>query len=228
MDQVLEIGIRSLISFTILFILTRIMGRKQISELSFFDYITGISIGTIAGTVSFEVNTSLLAGCLALAFWTLWTILSNLIILKNIPARKLMDSEPLVVIREGQILEEMMGDRYYNVNNLLMQLRNHGIFDPTEVKLGIIETDGKLSVLKNSPSTSQANSGTTKLGINAAAKELIIDGQLLEDNLSDLQLSKNWVFSELQKQGITEISAVSLAMVTPSGKLYVDKRKDKS
>jgi uncharacterized membrane protein YcaP (DUF421 family) len=220
----MEIGARTIFSYLFLLILTRMMGRKQISELTFFDYVTGISIGTIAGTISLDTTISLVAGAIALFFWAFCTLLSNLLALNSIPARKLLNSEPLVVIRNGRILESTLKQRYYNINNLLMQLREHGIFDPTEVELGIIETDGELSVLKK-PQVPSIN--TTFPGSKAAAKELIIDGRIMETNLTALSLSKDWLYSELQKQGITDISTVFLAMITPRGYLYVDKKDKK-
>lgn len=227
----LELTARVTLGFWFLLLLTRIMGRKQVSQLSFFDYTTGISIGAITASLAVNRTIPVWTALTALAIWTFWLMVVNAITLKSIPARKLLNSEPIMVIHKGKILERNLKVRYYNVNDLLMELRENGVFDPNEVEIGIAETDGKLSILKKSqfqPVTpNDLNLQATVNSANyAVGKELIIDGQIIYDNLIDNQLSQKWLAQQLSAQGIKAPSEVVLAAITPQGTLYIDKRQD--
>lgn len=227
----LELIIRVTIAFWLLLLLIRIMGRKQVSQLTFFDYITGISIGAITASLAVNRTIPIITAIFALIIWTFWLMIVNVTTLKSIPARKLLNSEPIMVIHNGQILEQNLRLRYYNVNDLLMQLRENGVFDPNEVQIGIAETDGKLSILKKSqfkPVTGKdLNIQTTINSTNyAVEKELVIDGQIIYDNLSLNHVNIEWLQQQLNSQGITDMRQVMLATITPQGTLYVDKCQD--
>ncbi|MBP2651023.1 MAG: hypothetical protein H6Q74_1848 [Firmicutes bacterium] len=222
---------RTTVAFFVLLLLIRLIGRKQISQLTFFDYITGITIGSIAGVVAIDTAIPLLAGMIPLVVWFFWIMVINILTLKSVPARKFIDGAPIMVIYDGKILEKNLGLKYYNINDLLMELREIGIFDPSEVQVAIAEPDGKLSALKKShyqpltvkdmnlPPAPQAASWF-------AGKELIIDGKVMEDNLTTFGIQRDWLNQQLQSQGITSTSEVLLATITPQGTLYLDKKKD--
>ncbi|MBP2644935.1 MAG: hypothetical protein H6Q75_375 [Firmicutes bacterium] len=226
-----EIAIRTSISFLLLLLLIRIMGRKQISQLTFFDYITSISIGSIAAVVAIDTSIPLIVGIFALIVWTVCIMAVNLLTLKSVPARKFIDGTPIMVIYDGKILEKNLGSRFYNAHDLLMELRENGVFDPNEVQVAIAEPNGKLSILKKSqyqpitvkdlnlPPSTQAASWF-------AGKELIVDGKIMEENLTAFGIQKEWLNEQLKNQGITQASEVLLATITPEGTLYLDKKKD--
>lgn len=227
-----ELVLRVSLAFWVLLALTRIMGRKQISQLTFFDYVTGISIGSIAAALAID-NSIPVVTCLAsLALWTAWVMLVNLLTLKSVPARKFIDGEPIVVIRNGQILKQNLGTKFYNIDDLMMELRENGIFDPGEVQIGVAEPDGKLSVLKKArlqPVTAQ----DMNLPANPPAdnylvgKELIIDGEIIEENLRAAQVDEKWLRQQLNSRGIGSAEQVLLAALTPQGGLYVAGRRNK-
>lgn len=226
-----ELVLRVTLSFWVLLLLTRIMGRKQISQLTFFDYVTGISIGSIAAVLAIDNSISLVTGLAALVVWVAWVMIVNVCTLKSIPARKYIDGEPIMVIHNGRILEQNLGRRYYNIGDLMMELRENGVFDPNEVQIGVAEPDGKLSILKKSqfqPVTAKdLNIQNTTPAINyAVGKELIIDGEIISDNLKSNSVDEKWIHQQLNSQGVTDVSQVMLATITPQGTLYVDKLQD--
>ena len=112
-----------------------------------------------------------------------------------------------------------------------MQLRENGVFDPTEVQVAIAEANGNLSILKKSDYQPVTIKDLNLPPITQAAscfigKELIIDGKIIEDNLTAFGIQKDWLLEKLKNQGISEVSEVLLATITPQGALYIDKKKD--
>lgn len=142
---------RSIIVFLVVFILTRILGQKQISQLTFFDYVAGTTLGSLAASAMSNNMIPLLTDMLCFITWTSLIILLNITRLSSMPARKILQGQPRLVIRNGKILEETLHDGFYHINDLLAQLREKEVFDPSEIEIGIMEIDGQLSILKKSP-----------------------------------------------------------------------------
>ena len=229
----LEVILRTAVALLLLLVVTRILGRRTLSELTFYDFVIGLVLGHIAGSViTNEFN--MFHGIIALAASTLWVLAINMITLKSVPARKLIESEPLLVISKGHILEKNLKERYYNVNDLLEMLREQEIFDPSQVEAALIESDGQLSVLKTSPYQtptrqdlqrqvqSQSKNQSQTPASPLIGKELILSGQIIEENLAQSGLTRQQLETKLKEQGIFQISDVLVAMITPEGTLYAD------
>ncbi|GMA99325.1 DUF421 domain-containing protein [Pelosinus sp. IPA-1] len=227
----MELFLRVTLAFWVLLTLTRIMGRKQVSQLTFFDYVTGISIGSIAAVLAVDKDIPLVTGILGLVIWTTWAMILNIGTLKSIPLRKYIDGEPIMVIHNGKILEQNIGSKYYNVNDLMMELRENGVFDPSEVQIGIAEPDGKLSILKKpqlqpiTPKDLNIQHSTPNSHL-AVGKELIIDGNIIMENLTVNKVDAKWLQQQLNNHGIVDISQIMIATMTPQGTLYIDKKQD--
>ncbi|MDT8902366.1 YetF domain-containing protein [Anaeroselena agilis] len=231
MNELLDIVIRATVAYMLLLLLTRVMGRKQISQLTFFDFVSGIAIGSIAASTFFNPAMPTYLGVAALVVWTGWVLATAKLTLVSLPARKLVEAEPLMVIHKGRILEEKLTDRHYNVNDLLKQLREKSIFDPGQVEVGIIETDGKLSVLKKSQFQTVTAGDLGAAGPPAASgglvgKEIIINGEILDDNLAAAGLTRAMLADYLRANGIEDAAAVELLLVNPQGQYYLDLKKD--
>lgn len=233
MNDIADVLVRTLVAYFALLVLTRIAGRKQMAHLTFFDYITGITIGSIAGGMIFDLELELWLGVVAITAWFALLIFTDVITLKMVPARKLFTAEPLLVIHNGQILEENLGKKYYNINDLLMELRSQGVFDPSQVAVGIIEENGKLSILKkveNEPVTPASAivppQPHSALALNMIGKEIIIDGKLVVENLQAANISEAWLAEQLKASGIDDYGQVAVAMLKPDGNLYIDLKKD--
>jgi uncharacterized membrane protein YcaP (DUF421 family) len=225
--------LRAIVTFLIVLAIARILGRKQISQLTFFDYVAGTAIGSLAATTMANSAVPLVTDLLCFITWTILIMSLNAIIQHSVPARKLLDEEPTVVIRSGKILEQKLRNSQYTVNDLLMQLREKEIFDPSAIDIGILEANGELSILKKAEyqtvtakdlniSCTSKNTGALK----CTGKELIMHGEFLEENLSLLGISKDWVETQLKNQGISDIHNVTVATFTPNGKLYIDMELD--
>lgn len=227
----LDITLRVSVAYLLLVVLARILGRKQISQLTFFDFVSGITFGSLAASTLVNPTLPVSMGVVALVVWAGWVLATDKLTLNSIPARKIIQAEPTMVIHNGRILEERLAEKHYNVNDLLKQLREKGVFDPDQVEVGIIETDGKVSILKKSmfqplTTSDMGTTGQSAAGSKAVGKELIIDGKLMEDNLAQTGISRTELQQYLDGRGIKDISDVILAAVNPQGEIYLDLQKD--
>lgn len=219
--------VRSIISFFSLLIFAKILGKQQISQLTFFDYVLGITIGNIAGTLATDLSTRAWPHFVGLFTWALLGYSMEYITMKWRSAAKYIDGEPVVIIINGKIMENALRRLKYRTSDIIGLLRNKDIFDLSQIDFAIIETNGQLSVLKKAehePLTAKdMNISKSPVSINI---DIIYDGILIEHNLKKINKDKNWLLEQLKSQGIKDISEVFLATSTPSGSLYVDKYAD--
>lgn len=228
MSIILVVIIRSLISFFALLLFVRLMGKQQISELTFFDYVVGITIGSIASTLSVTVNQNTVATLAGMAIWTVLPILLGYLTLQSVWVRKVVEGEATVVIENGKILENNLGKIRLSIDDLVSQLRTKDIFKISDVEFAMFESNGRLSVQKKSqkrtltPSDLKLDTVYEGLPTN-----LIEDGVILVDALRSLRLSKAWLSHQLEKVNIQEVEQVSLAQLDTEGNLFVDLYGDK-
>ncbi|MCL6589827.1 MAG: DUF421 domain-containing protein [Firmicutes bacterium] len=193
------------------------------SELTFFDYVVGITIGSIAATLSVQLNQNATATLAGLGVWSLLPILLAYLCLKNVWIRKVIEGEATVVVENGKILEANLARLRLSIDDLLAQLRAKNIFNIADVEFALFETCGKLSIQLKSqkqPLTpGDLNLPTQYMGLPTT---LIEDGQVLTDALKSLKLTQAWLQYQLGKQNIKDPSQVSLAQLDTTGNLYVD------
>ncbi len=220
--------LRTGIAFIILLIAARILGKQTIAQMTYFDFIASITLGAMGAGISFFLSLNPLNILLSLGFFTGITWLTAYISLKNRAARKILAGEPTVVIQNGKILEHNMAKMRYCLDNLNHQLRKKSIFDISQVEFAVIEPNGELSVLSKSqyrPLNPADLKITTKY--QGLAIELIMDGQVIEKNLQENNLSKEWLATTLSQYGITDLKNVAYACLSTNGTLYFDKYNDK-
>lgn len=227
MGEYIEIVLRSVITFLGLLCLALLMGRKQLSQITFFDYVVGITIGSIAAVIVVDRTVSIIDGTIALVLWSILPIIFGYISIKSIRFRMLVDGEPKIVIQNGVIMNKNMLKEKYNMGDLLMQLRDKGVFDIAEVDFAILEPNGKLSVLKKP----QHNTVTLKdMNMNADYKgimtELIIDGRVIKKHLESIGKDSEWLQAQLDKRHIDCIESVVFAGVQSDGRLYMSLRNE--
>jgi uncharacterized membrane protein YcaP (DUF421 family) len=212
MNDILNTALKSIFSVIILFILARIMGKKQISQLSFFDYVSGISIGSIAANFAVDSSINYYKGVTSLIVYALFPIALSYISLKSYKARKLLDGVPSILIHNGLIIEKNLIKTKMNIDDLLEECRTKDAFDISEVEYAILETSGKVNVLIKS-----ANQPVTRQDMNFQAPykglctNVIIDGKILLDHLLSAKKDKTWLINELKKQNINHYQHVLLA-----------------
>lgn len=226
MIDALETIVRSLIAFFTLLIFTRILGKQQMSELTYFDYIVGITIGSIAASLSTAPDVLAFHEWLGLLAWATLALGLQLLAVRNRWFAKAVEGEPVVVVHNGKMLEKNMRIARYPYMDLMEQLRNQGVFDLSDVEFALLEPNGKLSLRKKAqarPVTPQdLGLPTPYEGVSA---ELIVDGQVLDANLRQVGLDRAWLSGELRRRGI-RLGEVAYASLDSQGRLYIDTRDD--
>ncbi|MEH6989273.1 DUF421 domain-containing protein [Cytobacillus firmus] len=213
-----ETILRVTISFLVLFLLARLMGRKEIGQMTFFNWASAIGIGSIAGNLVVDDSTPIKDGVIALCVWTAYTIALDIIDLKSKQGRSVTTGDPLIVIKEGRIMESALKAARLDLDELQALLRQKDIFSFKDVDCAILETNGDLSVLKKE---------NTKAGsLYPLPTEVIADGKVNSENLTKLELEENWLDGELKKADIRSVEEVFFAQVQQDGTLYFD-QKDK-
>ena len=227
MPDWLDIIIRSILFLLILFFITKMLGKKQISQLSFFEYVNGITIGSIGAEIVTGLEQSVFLGILSLITFAAIPFIAGFVSLKSKPFRNFVEGKGTVFIKDGKILEDNLKKERYTTDELLELLRKDNVFKVADVEFAVLETTGDLSILlkkENQPLTAKDLNLTV-----ASEKEpqtVIMDGEILDEPLATAGRSRQWLHTELSKLGVT-IENVFLGQVDSYGQLTVDLFDDK-
>lgn len=227
LNEGLVVVVRGVISYFSLLIFARLLGKEQISQLTFFDYTLGITIGSIASELTVDLSSRAWPHWVGLITWAVLAYLMETISLKWRYFAKYVEGEPTIVMMKGKIMENVLRKMKFRASDILELLRNQGIFDLNEVDYAIIEPNGNLSVLKKPeylPLTPKdMNIPVKPTGIST---ELVYDGVVIEENLRQMNKDINWLKGQLKKHGINHISEAFLVTLNDAGSLYIDKYSD--
>ncbi|MGE7021847.1 YetF domain-containing protein [Solibacillus cecembensis] len=217
-----EMLIRTTFAFFAILLLARIIGKKQISQLTFFHYVTGITFGSIAAEISAQAETPFLDGLVSLIWWTVLTIFVTYLTFKSSKARVLFDDRPMIVIQSGVILNDNLEKARLHMDEVTMLLREQSIFSLDEVHHAIFETNGELTVLKK-PLMREVTKEDLKIASPAPQympTELVSDGKIIVKNLNELNLTEDWLLKKLSKKNIHSVEDVYYAQILENGSLY--------
>ena len=185
MPDWLDIVVRSILFLLILFFITKLLGKKQISQLSFFEYVNGITIGSIGAEIVTGLEQSIYLGILSIVTFAAIPFIAGFISLKSKPFRNFVEGRGTVFIKDGKILEDNLKKERYTTDELLELLRKDNVFQVADVEFAVLETTGDLSVLlkkENQPLTAKDLNMTV-----ASIKEpqtIIMDGEILDEPLA--------------------------------------------
>lgn len=227
MPDIVLILIRSVFAFLVLLVLTRLMGKKQISQMTFFDYVVGITIGSIAAAVSVDRNVTMLDGIVSTLIWGIFTIMLSTIALKSYRFRKLVEGEPMILIKRGKVLENNLRKARMDATELMENLRENRVFNLADVEFAVLETNGQLSVLKKTdlePVTPRDLKLDVKL--KREPRIVIIDGNVMHRTLTSLGYTEDWLLKQVREAGANKFSEVFLAQIDEEGQIYVDLYRD--
>lgn len=217
---------KTALGFTLLFILTRFLGKRQVSHLTHFDYITGITIGSLAANmvVPHQPAGPLLT---AIAFWGTVTYLFHWLGLQGHSVQRGLNGAPTILVQHGQILEKNLRKNKVSLAELWSLLRSKGYFHLDEVEFALLETNGQLSVL---PRSQYRPLQPRDLGLSTAYEglttQVLHEGTPMADGLSSIGLSEEWLQRELAEQGVTDPSEVFAAWIGTDGALKIDRYRD--
>lgn len=222
MSDFLNICFRTILILIILFFITKMMGKKQISELNFFDYVVGITIGSIAADISLDIEKNMIAGIAALFIYGFISYIISFISIKSIWARRFIIGVPTVLVEKGKIIESGLKKSKIDVNDLLMVARENGYFNLDEIDYALMEVNGNISFLpkeKEKPVTKKDmkikcnNEGLT---VNA-----IIDSKYMANNMKAINKDKEWLDHELKVNGYDNYDNILLATIDNNYKVTI-------
>jgi uncharacterized membrane protein YcaP (DUF421 family) len=227
MPSWIDIVIRSFVFLILLFFMTKILGKKQISELSFFEYVSGITIGSIAGEAIAGLEKNMYQGMLAIVIFSLATLLADIIALKSKSFRDFIEGRGTIFIKDGKVLEENLKKEKYSIDELSALLRQKDIYRVADVEFAVLEPRGTLSALlkkENRPLTPKDLQ--MKVPTEKEPQTVIMDGSILNESLRSAGKSRGWLETELEKLELT-LDNVFIGQVDSYGELTVDIYDDK-
>ena len=208
----LEVVYRTFLSALTLFLLAKAMGRKQIGELNTFDYIIGITIGSIASEMTVNSDVSLINCIVAMTVFSLIGILISYGTTKSMFLRRFFTGCPIILIENGKIIEKGLNKARFDINDLLQECRINGYFDISEIAYAMMEANGRISFLlksKYTPATlSDMKIEASKKGLCA---NLIIDGNIMMEHLKNINKDSAWLLTRLENMGYSDYSNILLA-----------------
>ncbi|CAM4024029.1 DUF421 domain-containing protein [Mesobacillus thioparans] len=226
MNDYTHIIVSSILFAITLYAITKIGGKKQLSELSFFEYISGITIGSIAGEVIMGLDGNFFHGVLAIMIFGAFTYLHDFMGIKSKKFRDVLEGKATVLIKDGKVLEENLKKEKYTIDELNSLLRQKNVFKTADVEFAILEPKGDLSVLlKKELQPLTAKDLNLQVAPEKEPYTVIMDGNILNDSLTSAGKNRGWLDMELANLGVT-LDNVFMGQVDSFGKLTIDTYDD--
>ncbi len=201
--DLLDVILRCLVSLVVLFLVTKLIGKKQVSQFSVFDYVIGISIGNFAAEMALNLESKYLHGIVAVIVFGVVAYLVSVITLKNLKIRKFFMGDPTVLIQNGKIVYNNLKKSRFDINDLLEDCRINGYFDISEIDYALMEANGQVSFLPKPdyqpPVNKDLKIKKEQTGLSA---NLIIDGNILDDTLKSIHKDRDWLYHQLKVKGL--------------------------
>lgn len=210
-----DIALRSVLSIAILFLLAKLMGAKQVAQMNFFDYVIGISIGSIGAEMAFSRDIPYLDAVLAMVLYGGIAVGISCITNHSLPLRRFFNGHSLLLIENGKLLQENLHRSKFDLNDLMTAARGQGYFNLSDIAFAVLEPNGSISFLPKSgsrPATTQEQ----QLAVDPAYLSIpvILDGQIMEQNLKFAGKDTAWLEKQLEAQQTRKASEVFLALCT--------------
>lgn len=210
--ELLHIFLTSVASVILLFLLTKLLGNRQMSQLSMFDYINGITIGSIAAEMATSLEDDFLKPLVAMLVYAGISFAISFFTCKSIHLRRFVMGNALVLFHDGKIYEKNLLKAKIDLDDFLTQCRNNGYFNLSDIHAAILETNGKISFL---PKEEKRPVNPSDLGISPKQQEIvanmIMDGNIFDGNLKYRGKNREWLLKQLKSQDIKDLKEVLLA-----------------
>ena len=213
--EIIKVILTALLSVASLFIITKIMGHKQVAQLDFFDYVSGITIGSIGAELATELEKPY-KPLIALAIYGLASLLLNLLAHKIPRIRKYINGTPTILMNDGKLYRKNLKQAKLDLSEFMLLCREQGYFDLNEIQTAIFEHNGKLSILPkaaNRPATPddlKITAKATHIGV-----EVIMDGRVMGENLSRMGRDVNWLNKRLKTEGCKDVKDIFPGIYRP-------------
>lgn len=219
--EIIKVLLTSLLSVGALFAAAKIMGHKQMSQLDFFDYISGITIGSIAAELATELEEPL-KPLIAIAVYGAAAVLLSKITSLFPKTRKYINGTPTILMNNGKLYRENLKKAKLDLSEFMVMCRQQGYFNLSDIQTAVFEFNGKLSIL---PVSKKRPANPEDLNLSPAPEfihtEVIMDGRILDENLKRMGLDDKWLQKQLNAQGYKKTEEVFLALCDENNQLTV-------
>ena len=226
--DIIKIISLSLGSLVILFLLTKLMGNKEMSQLTMFDYIVGITIGSIAAEMSTSLENNFIEPVVAMLIYGIVSFSISFFSCKSLNMRRFFNGKAKILLENGKLYRRNFKSAKLDLNEFLMECRINGYFNLSDIQTAILEPNGRISflpkALKRPATPEDLNLSPSKENI---VYNIILDGVLLKENLEKSGNNINWLENNLKKQGISDIKKIFLATCDNQNNLSVYVKLDK-
>ena len=227
-----EIGIvasRAIFSLVTLFLVTKMIGKKQVSELSLFDYVISISIGNFAAEMTMNLDSQVLNGFVSLVIFGSIATIVAILTMKSVILRRFFMGTPTIVIQNGTFVLKNLKKIKFDMNDFLETARSAGFFDISQIKYAIMEADGKISFLPKEEYLPVTNKDMNlKPSNQGLCANVIIDGKIMKKNLENINKDESWLIKNLKVKGYNDLKDILLATIDVNEKLVVFNKKEVS
>lgn len=224
-SELFNVIFRALISLITLFLVTKLIGKKQVSQLSLFDYVIGISIGNFAAEMTINLESEELYGIIAVIIFGFIAYLVSILSMKSMRLRRFFMGTPTIIIEHGKFLYNSFYKVRYDINDVLEQCRIKGYYDISDIEYAIVEANGELSILPSSSTITKKDMNINKkVGLCA---NVIIDGKVMYKNLDEINKNIEWLNNELKIRG-KDVKNILLATVDINNKLNLYEKNRRS
>ncbi|RKQ32645.1 DUF421 domain-containing protein [Oceanobacillus halophilus] len=209
MSSYLAMFIETIFGFFALFMITKILGKTQISQITPFDFISALLLGELVGNALFDKNAGVPEIAFVVTLYGILMYISEIVTQKFKRTRALLEGYPSIVVYNGKLVRDVMKKNKLDINQLQHLLRNKDVFSLQEVEFAILEANGTLSVMKKSD-----YQPPTRKDMKLSAQEvnlpvtLVNDGEIIYDNLIEKNLNEGWLFQKLEEQGYSSVEDV--------------------
>ena len=213
--EIIKVILTSLLSVAALFVITKIMGHKQVAQLDFFDYVSGITIGSIGAELATELE-SPEKPLIALGIYGLVSIVLTLMTHKLPRTRKYINGTPTILMNSDKLYRKNLKKAKLDLSEFLLLCREQGYFDLNEIETAVLEHNGKLSILPKAanrpvtPEDLKITATATHIGV-----EVIMDGRVMGENLSRINKNRNWLEKQCKNQGYPNVGQILLGIYRP-------------
>ena len=217
--DIIKVILTSLLSIVALFIITKVMGHKQMAQLDFFDYINGITIGSVAAELATELEEPW-KPLISLIIYGGVSVALSLITNKFPKSRKYINGSPTILMNEGKLYRKNMKKAKLDLSEFMVMCREQGYFDLDNIQTAIFEYNGRLTILPVSTSR-PVTPDDMKLNPkpDCISTEVIMDGRIMDENMKRLGLDSKWLDKQLKEQGYRDVKEIFLGLCDDNKKL---------
>lgn len=225
-NEIANIIVRSIVAIIVLFLITRILGKKQMSQLTIYDYVVGITIGSLAGDSIISLDKQFANGIISIITFGVIALLLSYLAMKNSEINIFLNGKPVILMENGEFIFDNLRSAKITVCKFIEQCRLKGYYDLSYIDYAILETDGEISFLPKAdyqPTKVMDLKRNSKMISQSYCSNLIIDGEIQSDVLKELGKDDEWLRKELKKLKINSLEKILLVTIDQRNQIKVYK-----